>query len=231
APCLRQAEVLADRLCGAPGEGFVWQDAGTRLKVTGIELFSAGEQQAGEQDDIYTSWDPIDRHYRRLLLRDGRLRGVLLMGDCTAAAALTARLESDEPATVDWLFDPSSTQPQAAGIMTMTKPVLVLVGHGMVGHHFLEQCVSRNLHQQYRIVVFGEERYPAYDRVHLSEYFAGRSAESLSLAAGDFFIEHGIELRLGEAVATIDRDARLVRDAEGHEIHWDKLVLATGSYP
>ncbi len=74
-----------------PGEGFVWQDAGTRLKVTGIELFSAGEQQAGEQDDIYTSWDPIDRHYRRLLLRDGRLRGVLLMGDCTAAAALTAR--------------------------------------------------------------------------------------------------------------------------------------------
>lgn len=231
APCLRQAEVLADRLCGAPGEGFVWQDAGTRLKVTGIEFFCAGEQQAGEQDDIYTSWDPIDRHYRRLLLRDGRLRGVLLMGDCTAAAALTARLESDEPATVDWLFDPSSTQPQAAGIMTMTKPVLVLVGHGMVGHHFLEQCVSRNLHQQYRIVVFGEERYPAYDRVHLSEYFAGRSAESLSLAAGDFFIEHGIELRLGEAVATIDREARLVRDAEGHEIHWDKLVLATGSYP
>lgn len=106
APCLRQAEVLADRLCGAPGEGFVWQDAGTRLKVTGIELFSAGEQQAGEQDDIYTSWDPIDRHYRRLLLRDGRLRGVLLMGDCTAAAALTARTESDEPVTVDWLFDP-----------------------------------------------------------------------------------------------------------------------------
>ncbi len=84
-----------------PGEGFVWQDAGTRLKVTGIELFSAGEQLAGEQDDIYTSWDPIDRHYRRLLLRDGRLRGVLLMGDCTAAA-LTAR-RSDEPATVDWL--------------------------------------------------------------------------------------------------------------------------------
>lgn len=105
----------------------------------------------------------------------------------------------------------------------MTKPVLVLVGHGMVGHHFLEQCVSRNLHQQYRIVVFGEERYPAYDRVHLSEYFAGRSAESLSLAAGDFFIEHGIELRLGEAVASIDRDARLVRDAEGMKstgINW-----------
>ncbi len=97
APCLRQAEVLADRLCGVPSAGFVWQDVGTRLKVTGIELFSAGEQQAGEQDDIFTSWDPIDRHYRRLLLRDGRLRGVLLMGDCTAAAALTARRKATSP--------------------------------------------------------------------------------------------------------------------------------------
>ncbi len=195
-----------------------------------MNSLASGEQQAGEQDDIYTSWDPIDRHYRRLLLRDGRLRGVLLMGDCTAAAALTARLESDEPATADWLFDPSSTQPQAAGIMTMTKPVLVLVGHGMVGHHFLEQCVSRNLHQQYRIVVFGEERYAAYDRVHL-RIFRRAQRQSLSLVADDFFHQHGIELRLGEAVATIDRDARLVRDAEGHETHWDKLVLATGSYP
>jgi NAD(P)H-nitrite reductase large subunit len=73
------------------------------------------------------------------------------------------------------------------------------------------------------IVVFGEERYAAYDRVHLSEYFAGRSAESLSLVADDFFHRHGIELRLGEAVATIDRDARLVRDAEGMKptgINW-----------
>lgn len=80
--------------------------------------------------------------------------------------------------------------------MTMTKPVLVLVGHGMVGHHFLRTMRERNLHQQYRIVVFGENVTPP-TTVHLSEYFAGRSAESLSLAAGDFFIEHGIELRLG----------------------------------
>ncbi len=90
----------------------------------------------------------------------------------------------------------------------------------MVGHHFLEQCVSRNLHQQYQIVVFGEERYAAYDRVHLSEYFAGRSADSLSLVAGDFFAEHGIELRLSQRVTAIDTEARLIRDADGHELHW-----------
>lgn len=229
APCMRQAEVLAGRLCGAPEADFHWQDSGTRLKVTGIALFSAGESQAGDHDEIWTSWDPLARHYRRLLVRDGKLQGVLLLGDCANAAPLTALLATH--AQPDWLFDPSSTQPRAAGEFSMTKPVLVLVGHGMVGHHFLEQCVSRNLHQQFRIVVFGEERYAAYDRVHLSEYFAGRSAESLSLVDGDFFARHGIELRLSETIAAIDREARVVRDTCGHETHWDKLVLATGSYP
>ncbi|KLQ68226.1 nitrite reductase [Enterobacter hormaechei subsp. steigerwaltii] len=113
----------------------------------------------------------------------------------------------------------------------MTKPTLVVVGHGMVGHHFLEDCVNRNLHQQYQIIVFGEERYAAYDRVHLSEYFGGRSADSLSLVAGAFFADNGIELRLSQQIVAIDRDAHVVRTASGHETHWDKLVLATGSYP
>lgn len=61
APCLRQAEVLAARLCATPGEDFCWQDSGTRLKVSGIELFSAGELRAAEQDESCISWDPLDR--------------------------------------------------------------------------------------------------------------------------------------------------------------------------
>ncbi|NAT78913.1 nitrite reductase (NAD(P)H) small subunit [Dickeya dadantii] len=112
----------------------------------------------------------------------------------------------------------------------MSKPVLVVVGHGMVGHHFLEQLVERNLHQQYHVVVFGEERHPAYDRVHLSEYFAGRSAESLSMVSEGFFEQTGIELRTGCQVMTIDRQRRCVRDANGQETPYDRLVLATGSY-
>lgn len=231
APCMQQAEVLAARLCGQPMADFHWQDAGTRLKVTGIDLFSAGKVQAEEGDEQWTSFDPQTGHYRRLLVRDGQLTGVLLFGDCASAAAFTDLLHSTQPAQAGWIFDPFTTQPSAAGTQTMTKSTLAVVGHGMVGHHFLEQCVSRNLHQQYQIVVFGEERYAAYDRVHLSEYFAGRSAESLSLVDGDFFAEHGIELRLSQQIAAIDTEAHLIRDADGHELHWDKLVLATGSYP
>ncbi len=231
APCFEQANVLAARLLGEAQADFAWQDSGTRLKVTGIDLFSAGRVEADKDDDVWTTFDPLSGHYRRLLLANGQLKGVLLMGDCTSAAALTQRINTPETPQADWLFDNFSAQPEAAGLLMMTKPTLVVVGHGMVGHHFLEQCVSRNLHQEYHIVVFGAEQYAAYDRVHLSEYFAGRSADSLSMVQGDFFAENGIELHLSRQVVDIDRDLKVVRDAKGHETHWDKLVLATGSYP
>ncbi|MCK6711210.1 nitrite reductase large subunit NirB [Enterobacter cloacae] len=232
APCLAQADILAARLAGDAPVPFAHTDSGMRLKVTGVELFSAGRVTAQPEDTVWDAWDPLTRHYRRLLIHRGALAGVLLMGDCRSAATFTGLLATAAPAHVDWLFDRfTTTQPQVAGQNAMTKPTLVVVGHGMVGHHFLEDCVNRNLHQQYQIVVFGEERYAAYDRVHLSEYFGGRSAESLSLVEGDFFARHGIELRLSQQIIAIDRDAHVVRTASGHETHWDKLVLATGSYP
>ncbi|HCQ08008.1 MAG TPA: nitrite reductase (NAD(P)H) small subunit [Leclercia adecarboxylata] len=231
APCLAQAGILAARLAGESVTPFTPMQTGMRLKVTGVELFSVGEITARENDAVWTSWDPLTHHYRRLLVRNGTLAGVLLMGECRSAATLTDLLATSEPAQADWLFDRFTTQPQVAGQNAMTKPTLIVVGHGMVGHHFLEDCVNRGLHQQYQIVVFGEERYAAYDRVHLSEYFAGRSADSLSMVAGDFFADNGIELRLSQQIVAIDRDARVVRTAGGHETHWDKLVLATGSYP
>ena len=232
APCLAQADILAARLAGDAPAPFAHTDSGMRLKVTGVELFSAGRVTAQPEDTVWDAWDPLTRHYRRLLIHRGALAGVLLMGDCRSAATFTDLLATAAPAHVDWLFDRfTTTQPQVAGQNAMTKPTLVVVGHGMVGHHFLEDCVNRNLHQQYQIVVFGEERYAAYDRVHLSEYFGGRSAESLSLVEGDFFARHGIELRLSQQIIAIDRDEHVVRTASGHEIHWDKLVLATGSYP
>ncbi|WP_446027523.1 nitrite reductase large subunit NirB [Lelliottia amnigena] len=231
APCLAQADILAARLAGKICAAFTPCDSGMRLKVTGIELFSAGCVTAQAGDDLWTSWDPLTRHYRRLLIRNGTLAGVLMFGDCRSAATLTDLLAKPVPAQADWLFDRFTTQPQVAGQNAMTKPTLVVVGHGMVGHHFLEDCVNRNLHQHYQIVVFGEERYAAYDRVHLSAYFDDRNADSLSLVQGDFFAGNGIELRLSQQIVDIDREARVVRTASGHETHWDKLVLATGSYP
>ncbi|MBY5924125.1 MULTISPECIES: nitrite reductase large subunit NirB [unclassified Halomonas] len=111
-----------------------------------------------------------------------------------------------------------------------TRPTLIVVGNGMVGHHLIEQLVERGQHHHYRITVFGEERHLAYDRVHLSDYFTGQDADSLALSTADYYHEHGIELRLDEAITAIDRDSRQVHTAQGTHTY-DRLVLATGSTP
>ncbi len=113
----------------------------------------------------------------------------------------------------------------------MADSTLVVIGHGMVGHHFLEVAAELQLHEQFRIVIIGEEQHPAYDRVHLSEYFAGASAEQLSLVSGDFFARTGIECRTGERVVSVDRARKTVETDGGISIAYDKLVFATGSYP
>ncbi|MCH4562316.1 nitrite reductase large subunit NirB [Halomonas sp. EGI 63088] len=110
------------------------------------------------------------------------------------------------------------------------KQQLIIIGNGMVGHHLVEQLVERGATERYHVIVFGEERHLAYDRVHLSEYFSGRDADSLALSTADYYAEHGIELRLHEAVTAIDRDGGEVVTPQGR-YRYDRLVLATGSYP
>jgi nitrite reductase (NADH) large subunit len=111
------------------------------------------------------------------------------------------------------------------------RRTVVVVGNGMVGHRFCERLVERDRGERLRIVCFGEEPRPAYDRVHLSEFFAGRSADDLLLTSAEWYAENGVELHLGERVVAIDRAARAVETASGRREPYDVLVLATGSAP
>ena len=79
APIRAQAEVLARTLLGKPGPGFVVGDWPTQLKISGIEIFSAGDPDA--QGEQLLLRDENAGIYRRLVLRDGRLVGAVLVGD------------------------------------------------------------------------------------------------------------------------------------------------------
>lgn len=110
---------------------------------------------------------------------------------------------------------------------------IIVVGHGMVGHKFLESLVEAGARgpQPMQVTVLCEEPRAAYDRVHLSEFFSGKTAEDLSLVEPGFFEHSGHTLRLATRAASIDRAARTVTTQDGEVLAWDKLVLATGSYP
>ena len=111
------------------------------------------------------------------------------------------------------------------------KQTLVVIGNGMVGQYFLASFVTGSGKDEYEIVTFCEEPRPAYDRVHLSEFFSGKTAEDLSLVDSNFFEQHNITIHIGDKAAKICRASKTVVSEKGITIRYDKLVLATGSFP
>ncbi|MFW0794936.1 nitrite reductase large subunit NirB [Gordonia sp. CPCC 205515] len=108
---------------------------------------------------------------------------------------------------------------------------VVVVGHGMVGHRFVQEIRERDNTNRFRVVVLSEEPVAAYDRVGLSSYVGSWESSSMALTGNDYPGDDRVEVRLGESAATIDRDARRVTTSLGDDIAYDALVMATGSYP
>lgn len=106
---------------------------------------------------------------------------------------------------------------------------IVVIGNGMVGYKFCEKLVAKANPDQFEITVFGEEVRPAYDRVHLSEYFSGKSADDLRMAPAEWYASNNITLYLGDPVLSIDRENKTILSHSCIKASYDYLVLATGS--
>jgi nitrite reductase (NADH) large subunit len=104
---------------------------------------------------------------------------------------------------------------------------IIVVGNGMVGYKFCEKLRSQS--REIELIVYGEEPRPAYNRVHLSSYFSGATAEDLLLAPASWYVENDIQLFTGELVMEIDRKNKKIKTHSGKIDHYDYLVLATGS--
>ena len=107
---------------------------------------------------------------------------------------------------------------------------VVVIGNGMVGYKYCEKLLAkRSAGAAIDITVFGEETRAAYDRVHLSDFFAGKSADQLSLTPAGWYEENEIRLHLGDPVQQLDVANKRVISHKGVVEKYDYLVLATGS--
>ena len=116
-------------------------------------------------------------------------------------------------------------------MISQPKETIVVIGNGMVGLRFCENLIAFDETKKYRIVTFCEEPRAAYDRVGLTSFFAHRDAEKLMLARMEWYEQVGIELHLGDRACAIDREKKIVTSTKGVTIAYDKVILATGSYP
>ncbi|MDN5204340.1 nitrite reductase large subunit NirB [Fulvivirgaceae bacterium BMA10] len=111
------------------------------------------------------------------------------------------------------------------------KKNIVVIGNGMVSYKFCEKFVSKPKASSYNLIVLGEEPRPAYDRVHLSEYFNGMNPEKLTLGSLEWYAENDIQLYVGQLATHIDVTNKTVTTDKGRIFTYDKLIMATGSAP
>ena len=119
----------------------------------------------------------------------------------------------------------------STALNTENKGNLVVIGNGMVGHHFIERAIEQGLHQQFDIHVFAEEDRPAYDRVYLSSYFEHKDASKLNLVDLTAYELSKVNLHLNQCIVDIDSARQRITTEAGEIIEYSELVLATGSYP
>ncbi|MCG9748490.1 nitrite reductase large subunit NirB [Shewanella sp. Isolate8] len=108
---------------------------------------------------------------------------------------------------------------------------VLVVGNGMVGHKFIDNILASEAADNVQLITFSEEPRLAYDRVQLSAYFSGKTEQDLALTDEAYYRQHKVDFLLDTKVISIDPTAHTVLTDKGNTLAYDKLVLATGSYP
>jgi nitrite reductase (NADH) large subunit len=106
----------------------------------------------------------------------------------------------------------------------------VIIGGSAAGVSAIEAI--RSLDATSSIELFSDEETPLYSRVLLTYYIAGAlSKEGLHFRPLEFFKENNVTPHLGETVARVSPDSKLIQTEDGKDYSFDKLLIATGSSP
>ena len=81
APLFEQGKVAANQLAGLGHAYYKGSVTSTKLKVTGIDLFSAGDFNEADGDEVMVLQDPGAGTYKKLVINDNRIKGAVLYGD------------------------------------------------------------------------------------------------------------------------------------------------------
>ncbi len=111
----------------------------------------------------------------------------------------------------------------------MGKKKLVVVGNGMTSYKFCEKLFEGGFLSQFEVEVYGEEPVPAYDRVHLTDYYTGTPIDELLMASKEWYADKGITLNVGQLITDADVSGKTITTHTGVQTNYDILIFASGS--
>jgi NADPH-dependent 2,4-dienoyl-CoA reductase/sulfur reductase-like enzyme len=111
----------------------------------------------------------------------------------------------------------------------MPSPAYVIVGASLAGAKAAETLREEGFDGT--VVLIGSEEERPYERPPLSKgYLLGKDPrDSIFVHPGSWYPDHGVDLRLGTTVVSIDRQAHRVVLAGGEQLPYDRLLISTGA--
>ncbi|TZG25810.1 nitrite reductase large subunit NirB [Sphingomonas montanisoli] len=108
---------------------------------------------------------------------------------------------------------------------------LVVIGNGMAGCRAIEEVLARDA-GRFRVTIFGAEPHVNYNRIMLSPVLAGeKTFDQIVINDDAWYADNAIELIASDPVVSVDRVAKIVTARSGRSVHYDRLLIATGSDP
>ncbi|SDZ32251.1 nitrite reductase large subunit NirB [Bacillus sp. 166amftsu] len=96
APLYEQGTVLAKHITNSQTDGYAGSIVGTQLKVAGCDLFSAGQIYEDDRAKAISVFNECTRSYKKVLIRDNKVVGVVLYGDTADSTRLFSMLKKEE---------------------------------------------------------------------------------------------------------------------------------------
>lgn len=106
---------------------------------------------------------------------------------------------------------------------------VVIVGGGLAAARTAEQL--RRSEYSGPITIVSDEDHLPYDRPPLSKEVLRAETDDVTLKPAEFYAEHNITMLLGNGAKSVDTDAQTLTLADGSQLAYDELVIATGLVP
>jgi nitrite reductase (NADH) large subunit len=148
APLLQQGRTLADHITGGDAEPFTGAGAPAKLKIAGVDVFSAGQfDETAAQAEAIRFEDPALGIYKKMVLKDGRLIGAILIGDLSDSSRCLEWMRSGEDLSARrrTLLFPEPAADPGARVALIADTETICGCHGVTKGQIIEAIHNRGV--------------------------------------------------------------------------------------
>ncbi|MCK1993479.1 NAD(P)/FAD-dependent oxidoreductase [Peribacillus muralis] len=143
APLYEQGKVLAKRICGMEGKAYEGSVLSTKLKVSGVDVFSAGEIFEDEQTKSIKEFNEWNGTYKKVSIRNGKISGAVLFGDTKESNNLLSMINKN--ADVSEYLHGGTSEPSVSLVSSMSHEEIICGCNGVTKGDIVSAIESKAL--------------------------------------------------------------------------------------